>query len=178
MESRRPLAHPSGNSFASRSGSAGVSISRLGFDRTLVPRLWFCVCPAGTSDNSPPIHRWDRAANEPKSPGGAKDIPHASSVPSSWSRFVGVPPLFRFVGPSSLWRHVGNLFRPCRDSSCRPVSCPTVETVGYCRASLTGRRPLFASSLCLDNTIRRVPAWREPRPSAVNTIGCANFRYL
>src|SRR5438552_2073474 len=86
-----------------------ASPSRLGFDRTLMPRLRLCLCPTGTPDNSPPIHRWVGEQQTPQSPGGAKDIPHAS-----------------FVGPSSLSRPVGNLLRPFRDSPCYRVSYPTV----------------------------------------------------
>ena len=56
------------------------------------------------------------------------------------------------------------LFRPYRDSTCPCVFRPTVETVGYCRASLTGRRPHLASASGLETTIRRTPARRELRP--------------
>ena len=74
------------------SGSAGTSPSRLGFDRTLMVRLRFGVCPAGTPDNSPPIHRWVGGQQTPKSPAGAKDILRASFVgQSSSSCFDGVP---------------------------------------------------------------------------------------
>ena len=90
-----------------------------------------------------------RCKKTTRAPGGAKDIERDSVID---------PPLSsRFIDPSSSPRLVRNLFRPYRDLACHRACCPTVETVGYCRASLTGRSRHLAASAAGTHSSLHVP---------------------
>ncbi len=52
----------------------GELASRWRSSRTFMTCFRFCLCPAGTADPSPPIHRWVQQVAPRRSPAGAKDV--------------------------------------------------------------------------------------------------------
>ena len=88
-------------------------------------RCGFLFVPAGTLDNSPPIHRWVHKPLATSSPDSGDRHPQRCQTPSVRNDGDGLilPSLTGLVGTS--------------DRS------PTVETVGYGRVSLTGQGGCF-----------------------------------
>ena len=115
---RAAVAGEAVSSQPSGQGFQGVTLSKYPHANDLRLSCGFLVVPAGTPDNSPPIHRWVHEPLAANSPGRGDRNPHPGTAPHSYHQSlssvvpggtrllvgIAVPPLKRWAIVESPYR--------------------------------------------------------------------------